>query len=140
MTDKQIKELQVLGFQVSDEDLRYGVAVSSETIPELDALKKMILTMTFDDEINYWDADRKSPTDQGGYVTALRLNERQVAYKEGNHGWSSSWYIVSIEEMANHIKKNWDKDCDRGKYLNKVLINQNKYITRDKIKSDLYKM
>ena len=129
-----------MGFQVSDEDLRYGVAVSSETIPELDALKKMILTMTFDDEINYWDADRKSPTDPGGYVTALRLNEKQVAYKEGNHGWSSSWYIVSIEEMANHIKKNWDKDCDRGKYLNKVLINQNKYITRDKIKSDLYKM
>ena len=140
MTDKQIKELQVLGFQISDEDLRYGVAVFSKTIPELMVLKKLILTMTFDDEILYWDADRKSSTDPGGYVTALRLNEQQVAYMEGNHGWSSSWYIVSVEEMAKHIQKNWDKDYDRGMYLNKVLIQTNKYITRERINNDLHKM
>ena len=140
MTDKQIKELQVLGFQISDEDLRYGVAVFSKTIPELMVLKKLILTMTFDDEILYWDADWKSATDPGGYVTALRLNEQQVAYMEGNHGWSSSWYIVSVHEMAKHIQKNWDKDCDRGMYLNKVLIQPNKYITRERIHNDLHKM
>ena len=97
------------------------------------------MTMTFDDEIHYWDAYKKSPTDPGGYVTALRLDEEHVAYMEGNHGWTSSWYIVSVEEMAGHIQKNWDKDCDRGKYYNKVLIQKNKYITREKINNDLYR-
>ena len=97
MTDIQKKELEILGFKISNEDTKYGVAVFSETIPQLDLLQKMIFTMTFDDEIHYWDAYRESPTDPGGYVTALRLNEEQVAYMEGNHGWTSSWYIVSIE-------------------------------------------
>lgn len=36
MTDKQKKELQSLGFQISDEDARFGVAVFSETTPKLD--------------------------------------------------------------------------------------------------------
>ena len=128
MTSRQKKELLNLGFQISAEELRYGVVVFSETIPKLNVLKKLIMTMTFDDEIHYWDADQKSPTDPGGYVTALRLDEEQVAYMEGNHGWTSSWYIVSVEEMAEHIQKNWDKDCDRGKYYNKVLIQKNKYL------------
>lgn len=140
MTDKQINELQVWGFQVSDEDLRYGVAIFSESIPELVVLKKLISTMTFDDEIHYWDADRKSSTDPGGYVTALRLDKELVAYKEGNHGWTSSWYIVSVEDMAKHIQKNWNKDCDRGMYLNKVWIQPNKYITRESINNDLHKV
>lgn len=140
VTDKQKKELEMLGFKISNENVKYGVAVFSKTIPQLDVLKKLILAMTFDDEIHYWDAYRKSPTDPGGYVTALRLNEEQVTYMEGNHGWTSSWYIVSIEEMAKHIQKNWDKDCDRGMYSNTVLIKQNKHITRERINNDLYKM
>lgn len=139
MTNKQIEELQLLGFQIGEEDARGNVTVSSERIPDLDILKKLILTMTFDDEIQYWDAYKQSPTDPGGYVSALRWDEERVAYMEGNHGWTSSWYIVSVEEMAEHIQKNWDKDCDRGAYLNRVQIGRNKYVTRERINKDLSK-
>ena len=138
MTKEQIKALQELGFQISDE-VHYGVSVFSDIIPELNVLKSLILIMTFDNEIHYWDAFKQSPTDPGGYVTALRLDDECVAYMEGNHGWTSSWYIVTIEEMAKHIRKNWDKDCDSGKYYNRVFIQKNQYITRERINNDLYK-
>lgn len=107
MTEEQKEYLKEFGFKVSDEEISYG------------------------------DADWKSSTDPGGYVTALRLDNERVAYREGNHGWISKWYIVSVEEMAKHIQKNWDKDCDRGMYLNNVQIEHNKYITRQEIDDNL---
>ncbi|MBQ7933584.1 MAG: hypothetical protein IJ327_02185 [Lachnospiraceae bacterium] len=136
MTNKQIKELQVLGFQISDEDVRYGVAVFSETIPELNVLKKLIFIMTFNDEIHYWDADRESPTDPGGYVTALRLDEERVAIWKEIMAGQVVGILYLLRRWRNIYKKNWDKDCDRGMYFNKVLIQQNKYITRERINKD----
>ena len=137
MTKEQIECLIEFGFEVSNEDELGRVAVSSETVPDLLALEMLILTMTFKDEISYWDADWKSPTDPGGYVTALRLDNEHVAYMEGNHGWISKWYIISVKEMAQHIQKNWDKDWDGGAFLNKVLIEPNKYITMQEINKNL---
>lgn len=137
MTNEQIEKVRALGFEVSGDDGRGRIAIERESIPDLICLEKLILILTFDEEINYWDAYRKSPTDPGGYVTAIRLDGETVAYKDGNHGWSSSWDIVSIQEMAERIQKNWDKDCDCGLYLNKVIILPNKFVTRERINSDL---
>ena len=137
MTEEQKEYLKEFGFKVSDEDERGRTVVFSEMVPDLISLEMLILTMTFYEEISYWDADWKSPIDPGGYVTALRLDNERVAYREGNHGWISKWYIVSVEEMAKHIQKNWDKDCDRGMYLNNVQIEHNKYITRQEIDDNL---
>lgn len=139
MIQEQIKILRNLGFEVSEKDGKGNITISKSTIPDLIVLEKLLLTMTFDEEIHYWDADQKSPTDPGGYVTALCLGKQQVAYMEGNHGWTSKWYIISVEEMAKHIQKNWDKDCDGGKYLNKVQIRTNKYVTREEISKSLWK-
>lgn len=133
MTAEQITLLQEFGFKVGEDDHRGRTQIYCENIPDLLSLEMLILTMTFRDEINYWDADWYSPTDPGGYVSALRLDNERVAYKEGNHGWTSHWHIVTIKEMAEHIQKNWDKDCDRGKFLNCIWIEPNDYITKDKI-------
>ena len=137
MKKEQIEKLRALGFEVGEDDKRGEIAIESQNVPDLICLEKMILILTFEEEINYWDAYRKSPTDPGGYVTALRMDNETVAYKDGNHGWSSSWDIISIHEMAKRIQKNWDKDCDRGRYFNKVMISHNKYVTRERINSDL---
>ena len=137
MTQEQIQDLRDFGFCVGDEDERGDTVVSCETIPGLTELEMLLLTLTFGDEIHYWDADKQSPTDPGGYVKALRWDVDSVAYMEGNHGWSSRWQIVSIEEMAKHMQKNWDKDCDRGAYLNRIRISHNKYISRERVSEDL---
>lgn len=137
MTQEQIQDLQDFGFCVSEEDERGRIAVSREEIPGLTELEMLLLTLTFWDEIHYWDADKYSATDPGGYVTALRWDADSVAYMEGNHGWSSRWRIVSVAEMAKHMQKNWDKDCDRGAYLNRILISHNEYISRERIKRNL---
>jgi len=139
MTAEQITLLQEFGFQVGEDDHRGRTQIYCENIPDLLSLEMLILTMTFRDEINYWDADWYSPTDPGGYVSALRLDNERVAYKEGNHGWTSHWHIVTIKEMAEHIQKNWDKDCDRGNFLNCIWIELNDHITKDKIREKLSK-
>lgn len=137
MTKEQIEQLQYLGFAVSEEDERGNIAIESDSIPDLERLELLIAVMTFKEEIHYWDAFKKSPSDPGGYVSAIRWDEENVAYMEGNHGWTSRWQIVPITEMAAHMQKNWDKDCDRGKYLNKVFVSQNSYTTRERIKKNL---
>lgn len=139
MTEEQIQELSGIGFKVSEDNARGKVVIESEIIPDIFSLEKLILLLTFEDGINYWDAYRKSPTDPGGYVTALCLDTETVAYMDGNHGWTSSWDIISIQEMAKRIQKNWDKDCDRGLYLNKIIITHNKYVTRERISNNLRK-
>lgn len=137
MTKEQIEEIRAIGFKVSEEDSRGKVAIESDNLPDLLSLESLILILTFEEEIHYWDAFRESPTDPGGYVTALRLDGEMVAYMVGNHGWTSSWNVISIPEMAKQIQKNWDKDCDRGMYLNKIMISRNKYVTRERISDDL---
>ncbi|MBQ7766280.1 MAG: hypothetical protein IJ397_05495 [Lachnospiraceae bacterium] len=139
MTQEQINLLKEFGFQTGEDDHRGRTPIYSEKIPDLLFLEMLILTMTFQDEINYWDADWYSPTDPGGYVSALRLDNERVAYKEGNHGWTSRWYIVTIKEMAEHMQKNWDKDYDRGKFLNQVWIEPNRYTTKEKIREKISK-
>lgn len=139
MTAEQINLLKEFGFQIGEDDHRGRTPIYSEKIPDLLSLEMLILTMTFQDEINYWDADWYSPTDPGGYVSALRLDNERVAYMEGNHGWTSRWYIVTIKEMAEHMQKNWDKDCDRGKFLNRVWIEPNRYTTKEKIRENISK-
>ena len=139
MTQEQINLLKEFGFQIDEDYHRGRTPIYSEKIPDLLSLEMLILTMTFQDEINYWDADWYSPTDPGGYVSALRLDNEWVAYMEGNHGWTSRWYIVTIKEMAEHMQKNWDKDCDRGKFLNRVWIEPNRYTTKEKIREKISK-
>lgn len=44
---------------------------------------------------------------------------------------------MTNEQFAKHIQRNWNKDKDRGLYLNKILIKPNKRITPEKIYDDL---
>ncbi len=67
MTQEQITDLREFGFMVSEEDERGNTVVSNETIPDLVSLEMLLLTLTFKDELHYWDADKVSPTDPGGY-------------------------------------------------------------------------
>lgn len=139
MTQEQRMDLLDFGFCVGEEDERGRIAVSSEKVPDTTVLEMLLLSMTFREEIRYWDAYKVSPTDPGGYVTALRWDADSVAHREGNHGWSSRWEIVSIEEMAKHMQKNWDKDDDSGAYLNRIQVSRNEYISREHISNDLKK-
>ena len=139
MTKEQTEKLRVIGFKVSEVDSRGEIAIEKPIIPDLSSLEELISILTFGEEIKFWDAYRRSSTDPGAYVSALRLDEENVAYMDGNHGWSTRWNIVSIQEMAKRIQKNWDKDCDGGKYFNKIVISHNKYVTRERINNDLRK-
>ena len=137
MTQEQIKDIQDLGFQVSEEDIRGRTFVSRETIPDLLSLEMLILTTTFKEEIFFWNYYGKNISDPGSYVTAIHWDNETVAYKEANHGWSGSWKLMAIAEMAELIQKNWDKDCDRGAFLNQIRIEKSPYIVKSDLKKKL---
>lgn len=134
MKEYQIDEYKKLGFNVIYD--RDDILIEMNNIPDLSLIKRLIILLTFKDELNYWDSEYKSPSDPGAYVSAIRYSDETFAYRVGNHGWISNWEIISIDEMAKRIRKNWDKDCDYGKYLNRIKISQNKHITRSNIDSD----
>ncbi len=137
MTQEQIKDLREWGFQISEEDVRGRTMVSKETMPDLLSLEMLILTMTFKDEIFFWNYYGKTISDPGSYVTAIRWDNETVAYKEANHGWSGSWKLMPIAEMAKLMQINWDKDCDRGAFLNQIRIEKSLYITKNDMKKKL---
>lgn len=137
MTQEQIKELHEWGFEVGEEDVRGRTMVSKETIPDLLSLEILILTMTFKDEIFFWNHYGKTISDPGSYVTAIHWDNETVVYKEGNHGWSSSWKFMPIAEMVKLIQMNWDKDCDRGAFLNQIRIEKSPYIVKSDLKKQL---
>ncbi len=139
MTDEQITNLRYLGFTVGEEDPRRGFPVESESIPDLTALELMLSVMTFKEDISYWNAFCRSPSDPGGYVTALRLDSDTMAYREGNHGWIGRWELISLSEAARRIQENWDKDCDYGLFLNRIYICRNKHITKSSIMENMKK-
>lgn len=136
MTKEQIEDLRYIGFEVKED--KDGFAVESETVPDLLQIELLLSVCTFWEAVHYWDADWESPTDPGAYVCAIRWDAKHIAYKEANYCWTSRWRIVTIEEMAKHVQLNWDKDCNDGRYLNRVIIEYNKNIDRERIRKNLY--
>lgn len=122
MQEEKVKQIKKLGFDVSEAGRNGEQFVSMQSIPEKDIVIKMLKVLTFDDEIFFWDYFHDTVTDPGGYVTAYMLDNCRSVYMEGNHGWSSKFVAISVDELAELMIKNWDKDCDGGMFLNKIRI------------------
>lgn len=123
MKDREVKKIQELGFEVSNEGRNGERSISMKVTPSKDVVIKMLKQLTFEDCIFFWDYYHATVTDPGGYVSAYVLDGKRAVYMEGNHGWSSKFQAISLEELSELIIKNWDKDCDGGAFLNSIKIN-----------------
>ena len=48
-----------------------------------------------------------------------------------NHGWSSGYLSISIDDLIELVQKNWDKDCDTRKdFVNSIEIRKVPYPER----------
>jgi len=122
MQEEKVRRITELGFEVSEEGRNGERFVFMEYIPEKSIATKMLKVLSFEDCICFWDYYHVSVTDPGGYVSAYMLDENRCVYKEGNHGWSSNYKAISVDDLAELMIKNWDKDCDGGMYHYQIKI------------------
>lgn len=125
------KELDRLGFVVEPGSRAGYFRISKETVPDVDHIIKLLRAIPFEKSISFWNYYHQTISDPGSYVTAVIVGDHAV-YMEGNHGWSSDYKRISFEELAELIQKNWDKDCDWGKYLNAVFVEPHRNSERDR--------
>ncbi len=131
MQELKVLQIKKLGFDVSEKGRNGERFISMQSVPTKDIVIKMLRVLTFEDWICFWDSFHTSVTDPGGYVSAYMLDKNRAVYKEGNHGWSSDFEAVSVEDLAELMIKNWDKDCDGGMYLNRIQIGRHYDPQRD---------
>lgn len=129
MQEFKINRIKELGFEVSEMKKKRERYILKSTTPEVNQLIAMLKVLSIHECISFWDCYYNTVTDPGAYVTAYVLDENRVAYKESNHGWSSDYNVVSMEEFSTLVIKNWDKDCDNGIYFNSIRISPNNSFT-----------
>lgn len=122
MEQGKIDRIKQLGFTISEAGRNKERFVSMQTIPSKETVLRMLRELDFEDSIIFWDYYHITVTDPGGYVRAYMIDEKKAVYMEGNHGWSSRFAAISIDDLADLMIKNWDKDCDDGMYYNSIKI------------------
>lgn len=131
MFKREFSQIEKIGFRV-ETHRRDGIngvkkKIIMDKIPDIADLVSLFLIIKNNYTIHFWDAYHRQISDPGAYCTGVVLNNTIVSYMEGNHGWSSDWKEMNIEDFAEFTQKNWEKDIDCGEFINCIIIEDNKY-------------
>jgi hypothetical protein len=128
---KEFFDIEKIGFRVEAHKMDgiNGIKkkIVMDSIPDIKDLVYLFMIVKNNFTIKFWDAFHRQISDPGAYCTGVVLNNNTVSYMEGNHGWSSEWKEMNIEDFAKFTQQNWDKDIDGGEFLNCIIIEDNKY-------------
>ena len=120
--DVDPEALVALGFKIRKGHCCYFL--SMDETPSKETLLKLFDLLTIEQELTFWSFYRYSGSDPGEYVTVSVENGKAVAIR-GNHGWSSGYESISIDDLIELIQRNWDKDWDSIKnYVNSIELRQ----------------
>ncbi|MGY2893434.1 hypothetical protein [Deinococcus sp. UYEF24] len=72
----------------------------------LEQCAEVFETLTEGQALHFFAADVPSPSDPGGYVTAMRNTAGNLTRWVGNHGWSSALREVSLTELQDELYRN----------------------------------
>lgn len=78
---------------------------------QTDDVMNVLVELTVDYELVFFDYFHPQWSDPGAYVTVRRYKNNFV-YMLGNHGWSSPWYATDINRLCRYIMKNKDYQND----------------------------
>ena len=116
--DVDPEALIALGFKIRKGHCCYFL--SMDETPSKETLLKLFDLLTIEQELTFWSFYRYSGSDPGEYVTVSVENGKAVAIR-GNHGWSSGYESISIDDLIELIQRNWDKDWDSIKnFVNSI--------------------
>lgn len=109
--------IEQLGFEITPGfDNRDQVKVFYDGQPSKEIIKELLLLLTYEQELSFWDEDYGNNIhDPGRYISVYNMGTH-VVYHFGNHGWSSGYEKMSLDDMADLIAKNWTRADGRSAY------------------------
>lgn len=123
--DIDLDAIKALGFEIKEGHYRYFLC--SPTPPSKETLLKLFDLLSEKVHLVFWNFYRKSISDPGAYVDAHVVNGKALI-KQSNHGWSSNYFRITIDDLTELIIRNWDKDWDNYKnYVNAMAVLQTCY-------------
>lgn len=123
--------IKKLGFEVISHE-RDGIngmlkIVQTPSTPPIEKVVSLLKMITKKYELTFFDYYHPQYSDPGAYCSAVVIDENTVSYMEGNHGWTSKWKEVFIEDFAIFMQKNWDKDDGSGQFSYCIHLRDNKW-------------
>ena len=127
--DVDPEDLIALGFKIREG--HYCYYLSMDETPSKETLLKLFDLLTIEQELMFWNFYRRTTiNDPGEYITAFVDNGKAIMYR-ANHGWSSGYLSISIDDLIELVQRNWDKDCDTRKdFVNSIEIRKVPYPER----------
>ena len=109
--------IEQLGFEITPGfDNRDQLKVFYDGQPSKEIIKELLLLLTYEQELSFWDEDYGNNIhDPGRYISVYNMGTH-VVYNFGNHGWSSGYEKMSLDDMADLIAKNWTRADGRSAY------------------------
>lgn len=85
-----------------------GMVQVTPNAPTQDDVLSFLQRLPEDRELFFFDAfdgGGVNDSDPGSYVS-VRRRDQEFAFQRGNHGWSSRWRLVPVEEIAALMLRN----------------------------------
>ena len=114
---KLLPAIEQLGFELTPGFLnRDQIKVFYDGEPSKEKVKELLSLLTYEQELCFWDEDYGNNIhDPGRYIDVFNMGS-QVIYRFANHGWSSGFEKMPLDDMASLIVKNWTRADGRGDY------------------------
>ena len=114
---KLLPAIEQLGFELTPGFLnRDQIKVFYDGEPSKEKIKELLSLLTYEQELCFWDEDYGNNIhDPGRYIDVFNMGS-QVIYRFANHGWSSGFEKMPLDDMASLIVKNWTRADGRGDY------------------------
>ena len=109
-----------LGFVTREGHNRYFLF--KDRTPTKDEILGLLSLLSEKVTLHFWNYYHQRSSDPGSYVDVAVVNGKALI-KESNHGWSGNYRSIGLDELAEFIIRNWDKDWDlRKDYMNAVAL------------------
>ena len=96
--------------------------VFKDRTPSKEQIKGLLDLLSEKTELHFWNYYHRKNSDPGAYVHVSVINGKAFI-KESNHGWSGNYRSIGIDDLAEFIVRNWDKDCAPDQnYMNAVAV------------------
>ena len=132
MAMERLKDgIRALGFQIKECKYQYFYAYSAD-IPSKEQVLGMLDLLTEHENIFFWNYYHKGSVEPGSYIDVYMIDGKPYIH-EGTHGCGGYTKTIDMDVLIEFIIRNWDKDCDWGKYDHAVAIQPHnpEYLLRD---------
>ena len=114
-----IEIVRLLGFSIREDCNQ--CFLSFDGTPSRKQIEGLLALLTENEQLFFWNFYHRTMSDPGSFVYAYVIDGKAII-KEANHGWSGSYYFISIDDLIELIIRNWDKDFDNQQRFRDAIV------------------